>query len=160
MSSTPTALMQKPARRQAGVAAVELAIILPILMTLLAMSIFFGRMLMYYTVSQKSAQSAIAYVSSVPRSELAIASRAEEHVKVAQWMADEMMGDINDGNKGNSGVVILCEGRLCGMGVPKKISVIATTYMFDDYFNRWTRDAIGPHGLTLDARANVTYAAN
>lgn len=143
--------------RSAGIAAVEFAIILPILIGILGLSIFFGRVLMYYTVAQKSAQSAASYLASVPKSEMASNNQAEEHVKVAQWMADEMMADVKSGVFGNSGSQVLCDGRLCGMGVPKKITVVSTVYMFDEFFSAWTAPVTGPDGITLDARVHMDY---
>jgi Flp pilus assembly protein TadG len=138
---------------QRGTVAWEFALILPILLGIIFTSIFFGKVFMY-----KSAQSAAFYLASMPRSAMANAQQAEANVSVAQWIADDMMSDIKQGNQGNAGVQIQCDGRLCGMGVPREITVVASVFLIDEYFGDWTRHLTDGEPINLDARITMPYA--
>src|SRR3954467_9708660 len=63
-------------RKERGVAAVEFAILLPILIALLSLPVFFARVCMHYSVAQKAAQNSAMYIATIPYVEMYTQSRA------------------------------------------------------------------------------------
>ena len=54
---------QRGARRQRGIAAVELALVLPVLFILVMFPLYLGRVYWHYTAIQYAAQDAARYLS-------------------------------------------------------------------------------------------------
>lgn len=149
-----------PSKRQAGIAAVEFAIVMPVLIALLAFPIFFGRMFYHYTVIQKAAQSAAIYYASIPLSEMGEQLRSLEAKQVAESIINTQIANLNPGLGLNPTTVILCDGGACGPSKPQKISVHIHLRMYDDFFNDFTWQVVGAEGIRLDARVEIPYVGN
>lgn len=83
---------------QRGVAAVELAIILPILVVLLALPFYFGRLFWHYTVAEKAAHDAALYLSSIPVTEMKSQARIASIIDVAKQIYDVVVAELNPGD--------------------------------------------------------------
>ncbi|WP_298403938.1 TadE/TadG family type IV pilus assembly protein [Janthinobacterium sp.] len=80
-------------RRQDGVAAIELALILLFFMGLLPFVLLFGRALLVYTVLQKSTHDAARYLATMPLSQMAGIGAATQGVAFSRQMVVEAMAE-------------------------------------------------------------------
>ncbi|KKO66088.1 TadE-like protein [Janthinobacterium sp. KBS0711] len=81
----------RPPRRQQGVAAIELALIMLFFMGLLPFVLLFGRALLAYTALQKSAHDAARYLATMPLPQMANADAAEQGAVFARQMVRQAM---------------------------------------------------------------------
>ncbi|WP_332860593.1 TadE/TadG family type IV pilus assembly protein [Janthinobacterium svalbardensis] len=81
----------KPPRRQDGVAAIELALIMLFFMGLLPFVLLFGRALLVYTALQKSTHDAARYLATMPLPQMANADAAEQGAVFARQMVRQAM---------------------------------------------------------------------
>lgn len=82
-----------PGRRQAGVAAIELALIMLFFMGLLPVVLMFGRALLAYTVVQKSAHDAARYMASLPLPQMSNVGTATQNAVFAKQMVAETLAE-------------------------------------------------------------------
>lgn len=97
LAQTKRAVGTPGKRRQKGVAAVEFAVILPVLVTLLFVPVFFARVFMHYSVAEKAAHSAALYLSSIPRMEMGDQDKALDAVDIASQIVDITIDELNPG---------------------------------------------------------------
>lgn len=144
------------ARRQRGLAAVELAFIMPIFLLLLALPLYFGRVFWHYTVAQKAAHDAARYMSSVSLSELKDPTRIAHVVALATDIVTAETAELNPGTYPPS-ITVLCDGLACaGFTTPATVTVGVQLYMDDIFFSDITSSVLG--GLaSLPLTATVTF---
>jgi hypothetical protein len=143
--------------RQRGVAAIELALILPILLALLAFPFFFGRVFWHYTVADKAAHDAARYLACVPVIEMTTSARAVHAVEVAQAIIAAEIGDLHL-DAGAVSVVIQCNGLACsGFGAPSYVMASVQLPVTDPFFPDITWQAVGDSGLLLTGQATLPY---
>lgn len=154
--------MNRPVRspalhRHKGIAAIELAIILPVMLTILAFSVFYGRIFWHYTAAHKAAHDAARYITTVPATEFRSPTRMGFAVAVAQSIALQETADLNPGPyPPNIGVI--CDGLPCaGFGVPTTITVGVQLDMFDTIFGLFTGDVIGTDPIPVTAAVTMRY---
>lgn len=144
--------------RQRGIAAVELAIILPILVALLAVPFYFGRVLWHYTVAEKAAHDAALYLSSVPVTEMKSQARIAEVVDVAHQIYDLEVAELTPGPYPPTST-FLCGTFVCGgLSIPDTVRVAVQMRVFDDIFDSFTteyKDEEG--GIVLTADVTLPY---
>jgi hypothetical protein len=144
-------------RRQRGIAAVELAFVLPMMVMLLAVPLYFGRVFWHYTAAQKAAQDAARYLSTVPMAELANSARVRYAVEVAQNIAETETAELDPGPD-RPFVSVTCDDWACdGFSAPTTIGVSVHLRMVDSYFPVVTSLFGGDSGLVLRAAAKVPY---
>lgn len=121
--------------RQRGVAAVEFAVILPLLvLVLLAAPLSMGRILWHYTVAQKAAHDAARYLATVPDGEMRTPALAPLAVQVARDIAEAELADLNPGPT-LPAVSILCNGINCtGAASPTTVHVNVLIEVSDPIF--------------------------
>lgn len=147
-----------PGRRnkQRGVAAVELALILPLLVGMLALTVFFSRVFWHYTAAQKAAHDTARYVASVPMTDMHW-SRIAATVNVAQQILDEELAELNPGEAPVSAFV-LCDGWNCdGLSQPDTISVRVRMNMSDPLFGPVVQAFTGEDSLLITAVVHMSY---
>jgi len=83
---------RKP-RRQDGVAAIELALILLFFMGLLPVVLLFGRALLAYTAMQKSAHDAARYMATLPLPQMTNTASAVQGTAFARQMVLDAMAE-------------------------------------------------------------------
>ena len=159
-STARTSISTSPRRRQHGVAAVEFAIILPVLVLLLAFPIFFARVFMHYSVAHKAAHDAAVYLSNIPQAEMKDFTRSLDATEVASAIANEELGELRPG-KGTLPVIqVQCDGGPCGTFTPGEVTVHVRMHMYDDYFNSYTWKAVGSDGIQISVQATARYVGN
>ena len=147
-------------RRQAGVAAVEFAIILPLLLALLTFPIFFARVFMHYSVAQKAAHDAAIYLSNIPFAEMNDYDRSLDAAKVAEAIVTEELGELRPGKGKKPVIQVQCDGGPCGTFAPNLVTVHVRMRMYDDFFNDWSWEAVGRSGIQLNVHATARYVGN
>lgn len=148
----------RPARRlQRGIAAIELALILPVVLISLTIPLFLGRVFWHYTVAQKAAHDAARYLSGVSVIEMATPARISKVVAVAQAIVAAEMSDLNPGPYAPA-VGIQCDGIPCdGFSIPATVRVIVRMPIYDTIFPAFTSEFIGTDGLLLTADVTMRY---
>jgi Flp pilus assembly protein TadG len=149
---------RRPTSRQRGVAAVELAIILPILVALLAVPLFFGRVLWHYSVAQKAAHDAARYLSSVPQTEMKSEARITAVVEVARDIYTEEVAELNPGPFAPT-LTILCGSYACaGLSAPDTVRVSVQMRVRDIFFAPFTQSFTDEEGgIVLTADVTMPY---
>lgn len=157
------AIAARSRKRHAGVAAVELAFCLPILIGFLLLPIFFARVFWHYTIAQKAAQDAARYLSTVPQSEMiapasaaAAGNLALEIIRrqIAEMSPDAQVGTLqafcNTASSTDN-----CGANFAG-SVPTSVRVSFRLTMYDptgliDF---------GIYGLQINANYTMRYVGN
>lgn len=145
--------------RQAGAAAVELAILLPILMAFLTIPLFFGRYFWHYSVANKAAYDAARYLSTISVREMRSKDLSIAAGQVALDIASEEIADLKSGS-GAPTIEVYCGPRpkLCtGIGsnaTPQTVIVTVELDMVDDIFKVVNT---GFYGWRITAEAEVPY---
>jgi hypothetical protein len=144
-------------RRQRGIAAIELAVILPVLLAFLAFTVFYGRVFWHYTAAHKAAHDAARYFASVPQTEFKTPTRVGFAAAVAESIALQVTADLNPGPyRPNIGV--LCDGFPCaGFALPTTITVVIQLGMFDTIFSQVTGEVLGAEPLPVTAAVTMRY---
>jgi hypothetical protein len=142
---------------QRGAAAVEFAIILPVIVAMLALSLFFGRVFWHYSAAFKAAHDAARYLSTVPLAEMKTLQNASNVALVARAIAEEEIADLNPG--GDPPVItILCDTYTCdGLSPPTSINVTVRMGMVDNLLYGVTYEVLGDQPLVLTAAASMRY---
>lgn len=146
------------ALRQRGIAAVELAIILPILVALLAVPFYLGRVFWHYTIAEKAAHDAALYLSSVPLTEMKSQTRIAEVVDVANQIYDLEAAGMNPGVF-SPVPTFQCNTTACaGLLVPDTVRVTVQMRVFDDFLSSFTTDYKDEEGgIVLFADVTLPY---
>jgi Flp pilus assembly protein TadG len=145
----PMQARRRGAVRQRGIAAVELAITMPLLIVLLVFPLYFGRVYWQYTVFQHAAQDAARYVSNAPASEMVNPNRALDVTAVASAIVAEELAEIPIGSY-KIRPLVTCDGAECaGYTRPTTVKVTIQTLVEDAFFPGQTE-------LTLPLVVNVT----
>lgn len=143
--------------RQRGIAAVELALLMPTFILLLALPLFLGRALYQYQLMHKAAHSAARYLSSCASFEMKSPARLAEISATAQALAQAGLAGISAGSF-TPVIGINCDGGPCsGLLVPTTISVTIVTQLEDNVFPYAVYNQLGRNGMPLTVTATMRY---
>ena len=140
--------------RQRGAAAVELAILIPILIVILAPLILYARYMWHYTVVHRAAQDAAQYLATVPKAEMnsrLLAGRAKDvaveivKTELADLAPEDALYDPG----------VYCDTEECGSvaGAPQTVRVLVSFEFYDNIFHTY----LGPRGFTIEANVTMSY---
>ena len=146
-------------RRQAGTAAVELALMLPILIVFLTVPIFFARCFWHYTVAQKAAQDAARYLSTVSRSEMMSPTLATEAAALATRIANLEMAELSPGST-ILPPTVYCDDDNCGISSGNVPAVVRVKIVFNMYDSIFGIVDVGRYGIQITANAKVPYVGS
>jgi Flp pilus assembly protein TadG len=120
---------------QRGVAAIELAILLPaVLIFMVALPLFFGRCLWHYTAIHKATHDAARYLATVPLADMKNPVRAAAAIKVAQYIALQETQELTPGGIYPVDVQVNCAPGGCLNGNWQTVKVLVSLTMFDPVF--------------------------
>ncbi|MGZ8320168.1 MAG: TadE/TadG family type IV pilus assembly protein, partial [Telluria sp.] len=142
------------------VAAVEMAIMLPILIMLLAVPLYYGRVFWHYTVAQKAAHDAARYLISAPLTQMRNPAQVGNALAVANAIIDAELAELNPGPY-QPVVTIQCNGVTCGGLIPPStIRINIQIAMYDPLLSSMTERYVGAYGVLINADATMRYAGN
>lgn len=147
-------------RGERGAVAVEMAIILPLLALILALSLFFARVFWYYSMAHKAAHDAVRFLSTATQVEMrtAGASGGETAVAtVARYIASTETASLVPRMEWRT-IDVQCDFATCGGTVPSTVRVLVKMQMKDSIFDKYTAILYGDDGLLLQADVTMRYA--
>lgn len=145
----PMRIASRIKRPQRGIAAVELALILPVFLILLTFPLFFGRLFWHYSVMERAAQDAVRYLSTIPLSEMKNTARAPALAIVARSIVDAELAELAPGPDAII-VTIGCDtGQCAGFSAPTNVYITIQLQMTDIFFSNVT-------SLVIPLTVNVT----
>lgn len=144
---------------QRGSAAVELALLLPVLVAFLVFPFFFARFFWHYSVAQKAAQDAARYLSTISIQEMRSSTLAQAAAAASSQIALTELAELQPGQAAPT-VSILCGSDPClGVGaaaLPQTVRVHVAMDMFDASGVVDT----GQWGKPIRVDAEMRYAGN
>lgn len=150
-------MMTRRLSRHRGAAAVEMAVILPVMLLLLAFPLLFGRMFWHYATIQSAAHDAATYLSRVPVAEMTSPARGSRAADLAHDLVMAETAELSPGGDDPVSITIECDGESCDFGVPANVSVVVRVRMYDPFFSDVTWAGFGDDGLVLRAKVAVRY---
>lgn len=142
--------------REHGAAAIELALILPILIVFLTFPFFYARCFWHYTVAQKAAQDAARYLSMVSAAEMRSPDLAVAAANLSVEIARREIAELAPGTTIRTPVAT-CDTLPCGSvagKVPEKVRVFINFGMVDNIFGLVET---GRYGLPITADVTLRY---
>jgi hypothetical protein len=151
-------------RTQRGIAAVEMALVLPILVVLLSAPLFLGRIFWHYAAAQKAAHDAVRYLSAASRSEMRtnqLVAGEPPVVAVARYIVAQETAQLNPGPDQLS-TLVECDDENCdGLAVPAVVRVRVRMRMYDLIFGSFTaRTLPGLDAAMLTADVRMRYVGD
>lgn len=143
--------------RSRGVAAIEFAVVLAILMTLLAFPIFLGRVFMHYSVAQKAAHDAALILARIPLAEVRNEQFFKANIDVTKSIAEAELEELNPGGGNGVYVTVLCDENQCGPAVPAFVRVTVQMRMRDDVLYRFTSQLYGDEGMLITGEMTMPF---
>ncbi len=149
-----------PARRQGGIAALELALLLPLFLFMMALPLFWGRVLWHYSAYQKATHDAARYLASVPVEDIQDPGRAYFVKNMAISIFNAETAELNSGNVAQP-PVILCGISNCGNNlVPATVTITADLTMSDIFFPSITQNYVDSASSTQQASVTFPFVGN
>lgn len=138
--------------RQSGIAAVEFALVLLLLVLMLVVPLYLGRVMWHYAAIQKAAQNGARLLAAAP---LVIMKDPNKAAYMTQLTRDIVWAHLEDLNPGQfpPTVDIQCNGISCnGFSSPTTVRVVVQAYMQDIFFPQSELMAI-----TITGEATFAY---
>lgn len=159
-------LLRQMKRHECGSAAVECAVVLPLLFAVLAGALFFGRFFWHYTVAQKAAQDAAEFLATASPTELQIPSPSGDAyvVLAARAVAQAEIAELNPGMYVPTARVY-CDSAQCEMykPLPRMVSVHVGMRVDDPFLTLFTSlftSDTSAIGIQIDATGRSYYVGN
>ncbi|MES2126080.1 MAG: TadE/TadG family type IV pilus assembly protein [Pseudomonadota bacterium] len=142
-----------------GIAAVELALVLPVLLVLLAFPLFFGRVMWHYATIEKAANDAARYLAVAPLTDMKNPARVHYAVAVANDIVAAETAELNPGTYAPV-LTVNCNSAACtGFSAPSTITVTLQVQMEDPFLGGILQDAFGAATIIpLTAAVTLDYA--
>jgi len=150
----------KQSRRSAtGSVAVEMALILPLFLILLAGPLYIARAAWFYSVGQKAAHDATRYIATATQAELRTGGGGFNEARVpaiARWIAQQELGEIVPFTDSIL-ITILCDGDNCGLLTPVRVRTAVRIGLQDNLLGSLTVDYLGSTNMTLSSEVTMRY---
>jgi Flp pilus assembly protein TadG len=122
--------MSRLRRRQRGVAALELALSLPVLLSMLVVLTFYGRVMYNYEVVQKAAWVGARYLSSVPAVNIKNPQLAAQEVALASHLIEQELTALAPA-PGRLIIAITCDSVPCNALLNYAPAMVTVVVMID-----------------------------
>lgn len=146
-------------RCQRGAAAVELALLLPILVAFLVLPYFFARFYWHYSVAEKAAQDAARYLSSISVQEMRSSTLAPAAATVASEIARAEVAELGPGHAAPT-VSVLCGPVPCGGVGGASLPQTVRVYVWMDMFDMSGVVDTGRYGMPIRVDSEMRYVGN
>lgn len=145
-----------------GSIAIEMAVVIGVMITLLTVPVFFARVFWYYSVAQKAAHDAARFLSTASQAELRTPGAGNTPSQVARiaWEIADTETAVLNSVMDPKFIDVQCNFGTCGAGVPATVRVFIQMRMRDDMFAPYTSAFYGQDGLLLTADVTMRYAGN
>jgi cbb3-type cytochrome oxidase subunit 3 len=154
--------LPKHAPTTRGSVAVEMAMILPILLLVLAVPLFFARVFWVYSVGQKAAHDAARYLSTATQAEMRTPGGGFNEARVAavaRWIAQQELEEIVPFTDGIP-IAVLCDSGPCGGIIPQTVHVKIQINLHDGILENLTSEYIGNTSMVLFGDVTLRYVGN
>jgi len=152
----------KQSRRSAtGSVAVEMALILPLFLILLAGPLYLARAAWFYSVGQKAAHDATRYIATATQAEIRTTGSGFNEARapaIARWIAQQELGEIITFSDGIV-ITIQCDGSGCGLLAPVSVGTAVRIGLHDNLLGGLTMDYLGSAGMTMNSEVTMRYVA-
>lgn len=146
--------------RHRGSAAVECALVLPILILFLSFPIFYARCFWHYTVAQKAAQDATRYLSSVSAAEMRSTVLAAAAGRTAIEIAKREIAELAPGSA-IADPIAYCDTVNCGSKAAGSLPTTVGMYLYVSMFDTFLGVVdTGRYGLLINADVAMNYVGN
>jgi hypothetical protein len=151
---------------QQGSVAVEMAVILPVLLLILALPLFFARVFWYYSVAEKAAHDAARFLSATTQLEMKTQGSSDggdaSVAVVAKSIAGAEIAEIKPVLEYWT-IGVYCNGDdVCGGTIPQtvrvKVRMTVRDGIFDTFSSQFYNEDAG--GLPLSADVTMRYVGN
>jgi Flp pilus assembly protein TadG len=149
-------------RRSAnGSVAVEMALILPLFLILLAGPLYMARAAWFYSVGQKAAHDATRYVATATQAELRTGGGGFNEARVpaiARWIAQQELGELVPLTDSIT-ITIQCDGDACSTLTPTRVRTGVQIALHDQILGGLTMDYLGSADMTMTSKVTMRYVA-
>jgi hypothetical protein len=149
-------------RSSRGSVAIEMAVILPLMLALLSVPLFYARVFWFYSVAQKAAHDSARYMTSVTQAEMRTPGTGfgePKVVAVGRWIAQQELTELVPLTDGIP-IDIQCEPGPCGAKVPQTVRVKVAIVLHDMLLDSMTSDIVGSTDAVLVGDVTMAYAGN
>jgi hypothetical protein len=150
----------KQLRRSAhGSVAVEMALILPLFLILLAGPLYLARAAWFYSVGQKAAHDATRYVATATQAEMRTGGGGFNEARVpaiARWIAQQELGEIVPFTD-SIVITIQCDGSGCGLLAPVRVGTAVQIGLHDNLLSGLTEQYLGSTDMALSSEVTMRY---
>lgn len=127
-------------RGEDGIAAVELAFLLPVIVLLMSTLLLVGQMFWHYTVLQHAVHDAARYMATLPQAEIGDATKGDNAVQAARAMVLASVAGAGLYAAPIAGqITVQCDDGNCGMAIPATVRVNASIDVPSLYFGQSVR---------------------
>jgi Flp pilus assembly protein TadG len=148
------------ARRVRGSAAVEAAIVLPILILFLAFPFFFAQVFWFYSVAAKASHDAARFLSTATKLEVKATAGGFAEAPISALTRQIAQAELTEILPATEGILIdvQCDLGACGLSVPETVRVRVRIHVKDRIFGAFTDELTGSDGMILTSDATMRYA--
>lgn len=154
------AVRYKRFRRAAtGSVVVEMALILPLFLILLAAPLYIARVAWFYSAGQKAAHDATRYLATATQAELRTPGGGFNEARVsaiARWIAQQELGEVVPFTDGIA-IAIECDGDVCGGLIPSRVRTDIRISLQDNLLAGLTTQYLGYTDMTMTSDVTMRY---
>ena len=144
-----------------GSVAVEMALILPLFLILLAGPLYMARAAWFYSVGQKAAHDATRYIATATQAELRTPGGGFNEARIpaiARWIAQQELGELVPLTDGIA-ITILCDVDACNALTPTRVRTSVQITLHDNLLGDLTMDYLGSSEMTMTSEVTMRYVA-
>lgn len=146
-------------KSEKGSVAIEMAFVLPILISLLTLMLFFARIFWVYSAGQKAAHDAARFLSTATQAEIRTGGSGFNEARypaVARWIAQQELMDVLPMVE-SIAIGPLCDNVPCSTTVPQNVRVSVEISFRDEIFEDLITAYLGSPNIILKSQVELRY---